>query len=150
MSIKIRYMILDTRATAPTRATDGSGALDIEAIVPDDIMVLLPGETKLIGTGIAMHIESKSYAAFLLPRSGLGHNYGIVLGNLVGVIDSDYQGEVKVSLWNRSAKSFVVNTGDRIAQMLVLEIQSVTFEKCDSFDTTTDRGTGGFGHTGKQ
>lgn len=110
-------------------------------------LTIEPGETELIPTGFAMHMQDDSLAAVLLPRSGLGHKHGIVLGNLVGLIDSDYQGQVFVSCWNRSQTGFVVEPGDRIAQMVFLPVVQVEWERVDEFDSS-DRGGGGFGHTG--
>lgn len=147
---KIQIKLIDERLgkefPLPEYATDGSAGLDLCACL-DDILVIKAGETVLIPTGFAMHIDDANYAAMLLPRSGLGHKHGIVLGNLTGLIDSDYQGQVFVSCWNRSDDSFTINPGDRIAQMVIVPVVQANFEFVDSF-TETNRGAGGFGHTG--
>lgn len=122
--------------------------MDMRACLDEHLRVE-PGETHLIPTGLAIHIEDPGLAAILLPRSGLGHKHGIVLGNLVGLIDSDYQGQVFVSVWNRSDHSFTIEPGDRIAQMVFVPVVQAEFEVVDEFDTS-DRGAGGFGHSGKQ
>ena len=137
---------LDKRFPLPEYGTDGSAGLDLRACI-DDVMVIEDGQTKLIPTGIAVHIENPGIAAVLLPRSGLGHKFGIVLGNLVGLIDSDYQGQVFVSCWNRSSNDFIIRAGDRIAQMVFLPVIRPTFEVVDEFEST-ERAEGGFGHTG--
>ena len=148
---KIQLQILDPRIgkdiPLPTYATDGSAGMDMRACL-DDPLTIHPGETHLIPTGIAIHINDSNLAAVLLPRSGLGHKHGIVLGNLTGLIDSDYQGQVFVSCWNRGKDTFTVNPGERIAQMVFVPVVQAQFEIVDSF-TTSDRGEGGFGHTGK-
>ena len=147
---KIRIKLIDERLgnefPLPSYATEGSAGLDLCACV-DDVLTIKPGETILIPAGFAMHIVDDAYAAVLLPRSGLGHKHGIVLGNLTGLIDSDYQGEIFVSCWNRSEASYTINPGDRIAQMVIVPVVQADFEFVDSF-TETARGTGGFGHTG--
>lgn len=130
----------------PQHATHGSAGMDIRACIEEDITVA-PGETVLIPSGFALHIDNTGLAAVLLPRSGLGHKKGIVLGNLTGLIDSDYQGEVFVSCWNRSKASFIIRPGDRIAQMVFLPVVQAEFEIVDEFNQTS-RGAGGFGHTG--
>ena len=130
----------------PEYATEGSAGLDLCACI-DNELTIQSGETVLIPTGFAMHIDDNAYAAMLLPRSGLGHQHGIVLGNLTGIIDSDYQGQVFVSCWNRSDDAFTINPGDRIAQMVIVPVVQASFEFVDSF-TETNRGAGGFGHTG--
>ena len=130
----------------PTYATKGSAGLDLRAAVKDKIH-LRPNETLLIPTGLSIFIEDKNYAATLLPRSGLGHKNGIVLGNLVGLIDSDYQGEIMVSLWNRSKESFEVLPGDRIAQMMFFAVTSPNFKLVSEFDFS-ERGSKGFGSSG--
>jgi len=122
--------------------------LDLRACIDDPLRVA-PGETHLIPTGIAVHLADSELAGVLLPRSGLGHRHGIVLGNLVGIIDSDYQGQVFVSCWNRGGESFTIGPGDRIAQMVFLPIVRVEFEVVDGF-CASDRGTGGFGHSGRR
>ncbi len=130
----------------PGYATDGSAGLDLCACL-DATMQIKSGDTLLIPAGFAIHIADNAYAALLLPRSGLGHKHGIVLGNLTGLIDSDYQGEIFVSCWNRGDTTFTINPGDRIAQMVIVPVVQANFEFVDSF-TETVRGDGGFGHTG--
>jgi len=148
---KIQLKILDPRLgesiELPDYATSGSAGLDLRACLDDNITIS-PGETVLIPTGLAIHIDDPSLASVLLPRSGLGHKHGIVLGNLVGLIDSDYQGQIFVSCWNRSQTPFEVVVGERIAQMVFVPVVQVGFEQVDEF-TSSDRGTGGFGHTGR-
>ncbi len=149
---KIQLKLLDPRIgdtiELPNYATSGSAGLDLRACLDENI-TLAPGETVLIPTGLAIHIDDPSLAAVLLPRSGLGHKHGIVLGNLVGLIDSDYQGQVFVSCWNRGKTAFEIVIGERIAQMVFIPVAQVDFEQVEEF-TTTERGTGGFGHTGRQ
>lgn len=130
----------------PKYATTGSAGMDLCACV-NETLIINPGETILIPAGFAIFIEDNAYAAVLLPRSGLGHKHGIVLGNLTGLIDSDYQGEIFVSCWNRSDEKYTINPGDRIAQMMIVPVVQANFEFVDSF-TETIRGSGGFGHTG--
>ena len=148
---KIQLKILDRRLgdefPLPNYATDGSAGMDMRACV-DGPLVLAPGETQLIPTGLAIHVEDSGMAAVLLPRSGLGHKHGIVLGNLVGLIDSDYQGQVFVSCWNRGQEAFTINPGERIAQMVIVPVVRADFELVDEF-IASDRGAGGFGHTGR-
>lgn len=148
---KIQLKILDRRLgdefPLPGYATDGSAGMDMRACV-DGPLELAPGETQLIPTGLAIHVEDSGLAAVLLPRSGLGHKHGIVLGNLVGLIDSDYQGQVFVSCWNRGEKTFTINPGERIAQMVIVPVVRADFELVDEF-VASDRGAGGFGHTGR-
>jgi len=148
----IQLKLLDSRLgqeiPLPEYATDGSAGLDLRACL-ETKLTLQPGETQLIPTGLAIHIGDPSLAAVLLPRSGLGHKHGIVLGNLVGLIDSDYQGQVFVSLWNRSQTAFEIAVGDRIAQMVFVPVAQVHFEVVNEF-TESQRGAGGFGHTGRQ
>lgn len=152
MKQEIQVKILDPRIHnefgLPHYATDGSAGLDLRACV-DTPLTLEPGQTELIPSGIAVYIEDPSLAAMLLPRSGLGHKHGVVLGNLVGLIDSDYQGQVFVSCWNRSGKRFIIEPGERIAQMVIVPIVQASFNVVDEF-AETDRGAGGFGHTGCQ
>jgi len=146
----VQIKILDARLgndfPLPDYATAGSAGMDLRACLEKTTEVAA-SETLLIPTGFAMHIESSDLAAVLLPRSGMGHKHGIVLGNLVGLIDSDYQGQVFVSCWNRSATSFVIEPGDRIAQMVFVPVVQAGWEIVKDFDTS-DRGGGGFGHTG--
>ncbi|MEI6708665.1 MAG: dUTP diphosphatase [Methylococcales bacterium] len=148
---KIQLKILDTRLgkeiPLPEYATTGAAGLDLRACV-NEATTLNSGESLLIPTGLAIHIDDPSLAAILLPRSGLGHKHGIVLGNLVGLIDSDYQGEILVSCWNRGTTAFTINVGERIAQMVFVPIVQVAFEQIEVF-TQSSRGLGGFGHTGR-
>jgi len=148
---KIQLKILDKRLgdtiPMPEYATTGSAGLDLRACL-DEAIVLKPGETQLIPTGMAIYIEEENLAAVILPRSGLGHKHGIVLGNLVGLIDSDYQGQLFVSCWNRGVDEFTVNIGERVAQLVFVPIEQVGFEHVDEFIKSA-RGSGGFGHTGQ-
>ncbi|MGE5490459.1 MAG: dUTP diphosphatase [Actinomycetota bacterium] len=145
---RIDVKILDNRLkdSPPHYATPGSAGLDLRACI-ETAMHLLPGTTTLIPTGIAIHLADPGLAAMILPRSGLGHKHGIVLGNLVGLIDSDYQGEIMVSVWNRGKDSFTLNPLDRIAQLVVVPVLQVAFNVVDEF-VESDRGAGGFGSTG--
>ena len=147
---KLEVRILDPRVgrdmELPRRATSGSAGLDLRACI-DGPLELEPGQTVLVPTGIAIHLGDPGLAAVLLPRSGLGHKHGIVLGNLVGLIDSDYQGQVMVSMWNRGDRTFTIAPGDRIAQMVVVPVVQVEFEVVEDFEAST-RGAGGFGSTG--
>ena len=148
---KIQLKLLDERLgrsiPLPEYATSGSAGLDLRACLEEPLL-LNPGETKLIPTGMAIHIGDENLAAVILPRSGLGHKHGIVLGNLVGLIDSDYQGQLFVSCWNRGETSFTVEVGDRIAQLIFVPVEQVKFKLVDNFNES-DRGEGGFGHTGQ-
>ncbi len=148
---KIQLKVLDSRLgesiELPDYATMGSAGLDLRACLDENI-TLSPGETVLIPTGLAIHIDDPSLAAVILPRSGLGHKHGIVLGNLVGLIDSDYQGQLFVSCWNRGQTEFEIVIGERIAQMIFVPVVQVAFEQVDEF-SSSERGTGGFGHTGR-
>ena len=150
MHLKTR--ILDSRLgnefPLPAYATDGSAGLDLRAML-DEPLTLEPGQTQLIPTGLAIHLEDAGYAAMILPRSGLGHKHGIVLGNLVGLIDSDYQGQLMVSCWNRGSTTFSVEPGERIAQMVIVPVIQAKLDIVDDFDET-DRGAGGFGSSGRQ
>lgn len=147
----IELKILDPRVgqefPLPEHATDGSAGLDLRACI-DEREILEPGQTKLIPTGFAMHIADPSLAAVLLPRSGLGHKHGIVLGNLTGLIDSDYQGQVFVSCWNRGQVAYTIEPGERICQMVFVPVVQAKFEVVEDF-TASERGAGGFGHSGK-
>jgi len=151
MQRKVKLRILDPRIgkefPLPEHATAGSAGMDLRACI-DDPLVLEAGRTELIATGLSLFIEDPTLAAILLPRSGLGHKQGIVLGNLVGLIDSDYQGPLMVSCWNRSSASFTINPGDRIAQMVIIPIVHVEFEVVEEF-TATERSYGGFGSSGQ-
>jgi len=145
--LNIELKILDPRLeNAPEYASSGSAGLDVRACI-DAPLELAPNQGELIPTGFAMHIKDPGYAALLLPRSGLGHKHGIVLGNLVGLIDSDYQGPVMVSLWNRGQQPFTIEPMARIAQMVIVPVQQVRFQKVDEFEAS-ERGQGGFGSTG--
>ena len=146
----VRIKILDTRIgndyPLPHYATDGSAGVDLRACL-EVALTVAPGETHLVPSGIAVHMADPELAAVILPRSGLGHKKGIVLGNLVGLIDSDYQGQVMISVWNRGSESVTVEPGDRIAQMVFVPVKRVAFEVVEDFETSA-RGDGGFGHTG--
>jgi dUTP pyrophosphatase len=146
VQIKILDPRLGTEFPLPEYATEGSAGMDLPACL-DETLTIPPGETRLIPTGFAMHMQETGLAAVILPRSGLGHKHGIVLGNLVGLIDSDYQGQVYVSCWNRSGAPFEVEPGMRIAQLVFMPVVQVHWEKVDEFDSS-QRGAGGFGHTG--
>lgn len=147
---EVDVKILDPRVgkefPMPEYATHGSAGMDLRAILDED-KTLLPGETLLIPTGLAIHIANNNIAAVILPRSGLGHKHGIVLGNLVGLIDSDYQGQLFVSCWNRGKTTFVIKPGERIAQLVFVPVVQANFNIVESFDQS-QRGEGGFGHTG--
>lgn len=147
---RIDVRILDARLhdTPPVYGTPGAAGLDLRACVPA-LLTLAPGETMLVPSGIAIHLADPGLAAMILPRSGLGHKHGIVLGNLVGLIDSDYQGEIKVSLWNRSNTPFEINPLDRIAQLVVFPVLQVSMNIVEAF-SESHRAEGGFGSTGKQ
>jgi dUTP pyrophosphatase len=146
--MKLDVRILDQRwlKSPPSYATAGSAGLDLRACI-DTPLTLEPGASELVPSGLAIHLGDPGYAALVLPRSGLGHRHGIVLGNGVGLIDSDYQGQIFVSLWNRSGAPFTVQPMDRIAQLIVIPVIQVAFNLVDSFDPS-DRGAGGFGSTG--
>jgi dUTP pyrophosphatase len=147
----LKVKVLDPRIgqsiALPQYATGGSAGLDLRACL-DAPLLLEPGQTHLVPTGLAIHLDDPGLAAVLLPRSGLGHKHGIVLGNLVGLIDSDYQGQVMVSVWNRGAHPFTVEPGERIAQMVIVPVVQVALEVVESFDES-DRGAGGFGSSGR-
>ena len=149
---KIELCIVDSRIgdsiPLPKRATEGSAGVDLRACL-DATLVLQPGDCELIKTGIAIYLSDPGLAAMILPRSGLGHKHGIVLGNLVGLIDSDYQGEIMVSCWNRGSDAFSIEPGDRIAQLVIVPVIPAEFELVDQF-AASQRGGGGFGHTGKR
>jgi dUTP pyrophosphatase len=148
---KIQLKILDPRIgkdiALPEYATDGSAGMDLRAAL-EKTTEISPGETLLIPTGLSIYVEDPNMAAVILPRSGLGHKHGIVLGNLVGLIDSDYQGQLFVSCWNRGDKTFTIEIGDRIAQLVIVPVIQAEFEVVDDFEKT-HRGTGGFGHSGQ-
>ena len=145
-TIDIKILDARMREYLPSYATPGSAGLDLRACIPAPL-VLEPGETRLVPTGLAIHIADPGYAALILPRSGLGHKHGIVLGNLVGLIDSDYQGQLMVSTWNRGNTAFTLNPLERLAQLVIVPILQVGFNIVDEFGEST-RGTGGFGSTG--
>ena len=147
--MKVDVKILDSRVKEkmPAYATTGSAGLDLRAML-DEPLTLNPGETRLIKTGLAIHLADLGYAALILPRSGLGHKHGIVLGNLVGLIDSDYQGELMVSTWNRGQEAFTIEPMERIAQLVVVPVVQMQMNIVDDFEAS-DRGAGGFGSTGK-
>lgn len=132
----------------PTRATDGSAGIDLRACI-DEPLTIKAGAAHLIGTGLAVYIQDPNYAGMILPRSGLGHKHGIVLGNLVGLIDADYQGELMVSIWNRSGTDFVLNPAERMAQYIVVPVARPEFEVVTDFSDESLRGAGGFGHSGR-
>ena len=150
--MQLQYKVLDSRVGGefplPAYATDGSAGLDLRAMVKSTT-VIEPGQTILLPTGLAIYIEDPAYAGLILPRSGLGHKHGIELGNLVGLIDSDYQGELMVSCWNRGQSTFTIEPGDRIAQLMVVPVLQVALKQVDDF-AQTERGAGGFGHSGRQ
>ena len=148
VQIKILDARLGTEFPLPDYATVGSAGLDLRACL-DGPLELAPGQTELVPTGIAIHINDPGYAAVLIPRSGMGHKHGIVLGNLTGLIDSDYQGQVFVSIWNRGSKAYDIEPGERIAQMVFVPVEQVGFEVVEEFDDS-ERGEGGFGHSGQQ
>lgn len=151
MTKKIDLKILDSRIgdqfPLPAYATEGSAGLDLRACL-DNALMVEPGQTHLVPTGLAIHIGDPNLAATILPRSGLGHKHGIVLGNLVGLIDSDYQGQLMVSVWNRGQDTFTIEPGDRIAQLVFVPVVQAEFNIVADFDVT-QRGEGGFGHSGK-
>ena len=147
-TIDLKIIDARMRDQLPNYATAGSAGLDLRACI-EAPLTIEPGSTHLIPTGLAIHIADPAYAAMILPRSGLGHKHGIVLGNLVGLIDSDYQGELMVSTWNRGATTFVLNPMERLAQLVIVPVLQVGFRVVDSFEES-DRGAGGFGSTGKK
>lgn len=152
MKKKIDIKILDARIgqqfPLPTYATPGSAGLDLRACL-DSAIALAPGDTTLLPTGLAIHIADPSLAALILPRSGLGHKHGIVLGNLVGLIDSDYQGQLMISVWNRGQTTFTIEPGERVAQLILVPVVQADFNLVESFEDSA-RGDGGFGHSGRQ
>ena len=152
MTNVVQLKVLDARIGAefplPEYATEGSAGLDLRACLDAPVM-LAPGDTHLVPTGIAIYIGDPGLAAMLLPRSGLGHKHGIVLGNLTGLIDSDYQGQLFVSVWNRGKETFTIEPGERIAQMIIVPVVQVMFEQVEEFEASR-RGAGGFGHSGRK
>ena len=149
--MNIDLKIIDARMAdqLPAYATTGSAGLDLRACL-NEPLTLQPNAWQLVPTGIAVHLKDPAYAAMLLPRSGLGHKHGIVLGNLVGLIDSDYQGQLMVSAWNRSDVAFTIEPMERIAQMVIVPVVQATFNVLTDFDTASERGEGGYGSTGKK
>ncbi|MDP6315114.1 MAG: dUTP diphosphatase [Pseudomonadales bacterium] len=147
LQVKILSSLIGNAVPLPEYSTDGSAGLDLRACLENQLC-LNPGHTELIPTGIAIYLEDPQYAALILPRSGLGHKHGIVLGNLVGLIDSDYQGELMISCWNRGDTEFTIQQGDRIAQLIIVPVVRTSFNIVDEF-TQTDRGSGGFGSSGQ-
>jgi len=147
-TIDIKIMDERMRALLPAYATPGSAGLDLRACI-DAPIIIEPGATVLIPTGLAIHVADPGYCAMILPRSGMGHKNGIVLGNLVGLIDSDYQGQLMISTWNRSQSAFTLQPLDRLAQLVIVPVMQVAFNIVDAFDAS-DRGAGGFGSTGQQ
>lgn len=147
--IKMRVLNpkLGTEIPLPAYATEGAAGLDLRACI-DAPIEIKPGETVLIPTGLAVYIEDPNFAGLIMPRSGLGHKHGIVLGNLVGLIDSDYQGELMISCWNRGDKTFTVNVAERLAQFVIVPVAHARFEIVETFEET-ERAEGGFGHTGR-
>ena len=149
--MKVQVKVLDQRLgqewPMPTYATTGSAGLDLRACVEEAIQIE-PGQTVLVKTGMAIYIEDTNFAGLVLPRSGLGHKHGIVLGNLVGLIDSDYQGELMVSVWNRGQTTFTLEPGERLAQYVLVPVVQAQFDIVNEFEAT-ERGAGGFGHTGR-
>ena len=150
--MKVQVKVVDARLgqewAMPAYATTGSAGLDLRACL-DEAIEIAAGETVLVKTGLAIYIEDPNFAGLILPRSGLGHKHGIVLGNLVGLIDSDYQGELMVSVWNRGQNTFRLEPGERLAQYVLVPVVQAEFEQVEEF-VATGRGAGGFGHTGKQ
>lgn len=149
--LNVDFKVLDARLgnefPLPSYATEGSAGLDLRAMLESDI-VIKAGETAFVKTGIAVYLKDPRYAAMILPRSGLGVKHGIVLGNLVGLIDADYQGELMVSLWNRSKEDFTLKVGERMAQMIIVPVMQANFTQVEEFEAS-ERGEGGFGHTGR-
>ena len=149
MKLDVKVMDERLRSMLPNYATSGSAGLDLRACL-DVAMTLQPNAWQLVPTGMAIHLKDPNFAALILPRSGLGHKHGIVLGNLVGLIDSDYQGQLMVSAWNRSDVAFTIEPMERIAQLVIVPVVQAQFNLVDEFDASTERGAGGYGSTGKQ
>ena len=147
-TVDVKILDPRMREQMPAYATPGSAGLDLRACI-DAAITIEPGSTHLIPTGLAIHIADPGYAAMILPRSGMGHKHGIVLGNLVGLIDSDYQGQLMVSTWNRGSTAFVLNPMERLAQLVIVPVMQVGFQVVEEFDSS-ERGEGGFGSTGKK
>jgi dUTP pyrophosphatase len=149
MKLDVKVMDERLREMLPNYATPGSAGLDLRACL-DQALTLQANAWQLLPTGMAIHLKDPNYAALILPRSGLGHKHGIVLGNLVGLIDSDYQGQLMVSAWNRSDVAFTIEPMERIAQLVIVPVVQAQFNLVDDFDTSTERGAGGYGSTGKR
>ena len=149
MKLDVKVMDQRLREMLPSYATPGSAGLDLRACL-DQALTLQANAWQLLPTGMAIHLKDPNYAALILPRSGLGHKHGIVLGNLVGLIDSDYQGQLMVSAWNRSNVAFTIEPMERIAQLLIVPVVQAQFNLVDDFDVATERGAGGYGSTGKR
>ncbi len=147
IEVKILNPRIGNEIPLPTYATPGSAGMDLRVCL-EQPLTIAPGETHLLPTGLAMHISDPGLAATILPRSGLGHKHGIVLGNLVGLIDSDYQGELMISCWNRGSDSFTIQPGERVAQLVIVPVVQAALTVVEEFDTS-ERGEGGFGHSGK-
>lgn len=148
MNVDLKILDARLRDNMPAYATPGSAGLDLRACI-DAPLTLAPGEWQLVPTGMAIHLEDPGYAAMILPRSGLGHKHGIVLGNLVGLIDSDYQGQLMVSAWNRSQTAFTLQPMDRLAQLVIVPVVQPSFRVVEKFGAVSERGEGGYGSTGK-
>ena len=149
MKLDIKILDARLREAMPAYATAGSAGLDLRACL-DEPLTLAPNAWQLVPTGMAMHLKDPAYAALILPRSGLGHKHGIVLGNLVGLIDSDYQGQLMVSAWNRSEVAFTIEPMERIAQLVIVPVVQAQFHVVDEFTQSSERGEGGYGSTGKR
>jgi dUTP pyrophosphatase len=149
MNVDLKILDARLRDNMPAYATPGSAGLDLRACIAAPL-TLAPGEWQLVPTGMAIHLEDPGYAAMILPRSGLGHKHGIVLGNLVGLIDSDYQGQLMVSAWNRSSTAFTLQPMDRLAQLVIVPVVQPSFRLVEEFAAASERGEGGYGSTGKQ
>jgi dUTP pyrophosphatase len=149
MKLDVKVMDQRLREMLPSYATPGSAGLDLRACL-DQALTLQANAWQLLPTGMAIHLKDPNYAALILPRSGLGHKHGIVLGNLVGLIDSDYQGQLMVSAWNRSDVAFTIEPMERIAQLVIVPVVQAQFNLVDAFDVATERGAGGYGSTGKR
>ena len=148
VEVKVLSELINAKIQLPSYATDGSAGIDLRACIEESSTVK-PNQTVLIPSGIAINIHDPGLMAVIAPRSGLGIKHGIVLGNSVGVVDSDYLGQIQIGIWNRNTEPFVINPGDRICQMMFVPVVQVTLEIVDNFSCETQRGTGGFGHTGK-
>ncbi|MCD6047272.1 MAG: dut [Gammaproteobacteria bacterium] len=148
LQIKTLSPLIGKEIPMPQYATEGAAGMDLRACITQAFL-MQPGQCELIPTGLAIHIADPGYAAIILPRSGLGHKHGIVMGNTIGLIDSDYQGELKISCWNRSSEAYTIQPGDRIAQLMVIPVVQVQLQQVEAFSESSSRGDGGFGHTGQ-